>query len=90
MQLKPNTSAQPQPQYGPECVAVVKVYKTQGGYAVELDGKKVERLRSFEMKIEKDADPFIQIEQGLPWPSLKPREAPDYARTKEEAKERWL
>ena len=74
MQLKPNTSAQPQPQYEPECVAVVKVYKTQGGYAVELDGKKVERLRSFEMKIEKDADPFIRLEQGLPWPLLKQKE----------------
>ena len=74
MKLKPNTSAQPQPQYEPECVAVVKVYETQHGYAVELDGKKVERLRSFEMKIDKEADPFIRIEQGLPWPLLKQRE----------------
>ena len=74
MRLKPNTSAQPQPQYEPECVAVVKVYKSQHGFAVELDGKKVERLRSFEMKIDKDADPFIRIEQGLPWPLLKQKE----------------
>ncbi len=74
MQLKPNTSAQPQPQYEPECVVIVKVYKTQGGYAVEFDGEKVERLRSFEMKIGKDADPFIRIEQGLPWPLLKQKE----------------
>lgn len=58
---------------------VIKIWYKAGRAKVEVNGERIERLRSFEVKVSNEMKngehefPFYKIEQYLPFPTLTPK-----------------